>query len=120
MGWQLRLVCAGAVLGIVVAIGIPLLTFTGMKRAEDHAMEQFQQVYVAQRAFRARSGQGGYATSVESLTTPCPDGLPAVLDQWAVRGYVLSVRAARDARVGGVDCHGRPTASDFYASARPA
>jgi hypothetical protein len=79
-----------------------------------------QQVHAAQRAFRARSSHSGYATSVESLIRPCPDGRPAVLDQWAVRGYVLSVRAAHDARVGGVDCHGRPTASDFYASAQPA
>ncbi len=118
--WQLRAVCAGAVVGIAAAIGVPVVTFTTMKRAEDLAVERIQQVYEAQRAFRARGGRGGYATSVESLTTACPEGERAVLDRWAVGGYVLTVRAAASARPAGTDCHGRPTAGDFYAAARPA
>jgi hypothetical protein len=38
----------------------------------------------------------------------------------AVRGYVLTLRAATHGTPSGVDCHGRPTTSDYYAAIAPA
>jgi hypothetical protein len=41
-------------------------------------------------------------------------------DAQTSHGYRFVLRAARTARDVGLDCHGRRTASDFYAAATPA
>jgi hypothetical protein len=37
----------------------------------------------------------------------------------AAAGYEVTIRPAASAESRGVDCHGRPTASDYYAAAQP-
>ena len=109
-----------ALVGIGTTIAVPVATFTGMKRAEDAMVATMTAIAQAQRAFRSGGGRGGYATSLESLTQSCPHGSPPLLSVASNDRYTVTMRAARDARPVGVDCHGRPTANDYYVAARPA
>ncbi len=114
---------AVACVGIAGAVMIPVLTYARMKRAEHAARDTLIAVGEAQRVFRRAGGRGGYATDFASLTTPCPGESQPVLTE-NVRspgnGYVFVLRAARESRTASTDCHGRTTATDFYAAARPA
>ena len=76
----------------------------------------------AQTAFRTANGTG-FATDLESLQRPCPghEALKvAVPASDAVGGYAMTLRGAKGGRDVGVDCHGRPTTSDYYAAVAPA
>jgi type II secretory pathway pseudopilin PulG len=112
-------VTAIAILAIVAAIAVPVTAFTRMKRAEDAAEAAMSAIAQAQRTFRANGGRGGYATSVASLTDSCADGTLAPLRELRTGRYTVTMRAARGARTVGVDCHGRPAVSDYYAAAAP-
>jgi hypothetical protein len=93
-----------------------------MREAEGTAASTLEVITEAQRAFRKTGGRGGYATDLNSLMQPCAGEthavLPPTLPTAAVE-YTVVVRAARGAAAVGADCHGRPTATDFYVSAQP-
>jgi hypothetical protein len=111
-----------ALAGIVVAVVVAIFTVAHMHEAERTAAATLAAVFDSQRAFRARGGQGGYAVDLASLTTPCPGSGAAALSTGALlepKDYQFVVRAARAANQVGTDCHGRPSASDFYAAAEP-
>jgi type II secretory pathway pseudopilin PulG len=114
----ITIACLGAT-GVVL---VPVLTYARMDRAEHAASERLIAIREAQRAFRRAGGAGGYATDLVSLATPCPGeavrALPA--DSHTRGDYTVVLRAARQARDVGLDCHGRRTVSDFYAAAAPA
>jgi hypothetical protein len=91
---------------------------------ERGTINRLEAIVGAQKAFRERGGHGGYAVSLESLTTPCP-GASAVLDaslsggEIHDSGYRLTMRPATGADAGPADCHGRSTTTDFVVSATP-
>jgi hypothetical protein len=122
---SLRAAALLAAASIAVAVAYPVATNLAMKRREHSASLSLKAVAAAQLAFRAGAGRGRYAAALSSLTTPCPGaGTPTLLtalngEEWVSSGYRISLRAAREAAVTGLDCHGQPTAEDFVASARP-
>lgn len=121
--WAQRVVIAVAVAGVAAAVTVPASSSYRMTKAERAAADTLTAIADAQRAFRRGGGRGGYAIDLASLTRPCPGDAQAALDhheQIATNDYVVVLRAARDASSAGADCHGRPTATDFYAAARPA
>lgn len=107
--------------GILVAAGVPLARYAAKQRDEAAIVRSLRQVQVAQERFRA--AVGAYATDVASLAAGCPEGVAslalAVFDELDRAGYVLLLRAAEGALATGQDCHGRPTASDYYVAAAP-
>jgi Tfp pilus assembly protein PilE len=118
-----HLVIAVAVAGVVAAVSIQVRAQFRMRDAEKAAAATLNAIVEAQRAFRKAGGRGGYATDLQSLTEPCAgEGAAVLAGTAAIAGYDyrVVVRAAERAAMAGTDCHGRPVASNFYASVRPA
>lgn len=112
-----------AVIGIFVTVSIHVRAQFKMREAEHVAADTLEAIVEAQRAFRKAGGRGGYATDLHSLTQPCPNDVTSphlTLARLAGYDYRAVVRAAERATLVGTDCHGRPAASDFYASLQPA
>jgi hypothetical protein len=108
---------AGAAAGVAVQVQSQLR----MRAAEDAAARTLSAILDAQRAFRRATG--GYATDLASLTQGCAAQPTPMLRQPLSTGeydYRIVLRAAARATAAGNDCHGQPTASDFYAAASPA
>ncbi len=121
MPWRLVAIITIACIGTTGVVLVPVFTYARMDRAEHVASERLIALREAQRAFRRAGGAGGYATDLASLTTPCPGESPPALpaDTQTTHDYIFVLRAARNARDVGLDCHGRATATDFYAAATP-
>lgn len=110
--------------GAVIVAALPLVRYVQKRTAESGAADFLRRVQVAQHAFRASQPAAGYAASFESLTAPCPGGRPGMLRGDAISsleqlGYAAQLRAAEGATPLALDCHGRPTVSDYYAAASP-
>ncbi len=80
----------------------------------------------AQVSFAASCGNGGYAASYETLGLPDPtDREPFISPDLGnsehpeKSGYRFSIHAGLGSTPGPVDCHGRPTVTEWYASATP-
>jgi type II secretory pathway pseudopilin PulG len=109
-------------LGVIVGAALPLGWHIQTLQREQRAEEALHVVGAAQIAFRAAGGAGGFATDLASLQTPCagqPPNEPPAPATDAVIGYVITLRIARGSTPVGVDCHGRPTSSDYYAAVAP-
>jgi hypothetical protein len=111
------------VLGAALAVAWPFGRYALKVRAERTALEAVERIREAQTAFRTVGGRGAFAVSLESLTAPC-DGAPAplslaVLADLASQGYEATLRLRNSASPSGADCHGRPTAPDYYLSVQP-
>lgn len=110
-----------ALVGMLSAVSYAAGTRLRIKWREEAAAEALTAVVDAQREFRVGGGRGGYATSLASLTTACPDTTAVMLSpqSLAADGYDISIRVRGDQAEARTDCHGRPTASDFIATAEP-
>nr|MBA3268877.1 hypothetical protein [Acidobacteriota bacterium] len=94
--------------GTLIAAAYPLASHFQMVARENNASESLAAIHRAQQTFRGGAGRGGYATAIESLTAVCPGEAISALSQGRqVDGYTIQLRAARDARLVGSDCHGR-------------
>jgi type II secretory pathway pseudopilin PulG len=111
------------VVGIALAVAMPLTRHVQKVRAEHAAAAFLTELHAAQQLFRRANAAGGYASELASLTTSCPAGGPPAMtvspDRLADAGYRVRLRAADGSRRLTADCHGRPTASDYYAAAEP-
>jgi type II secretory pathway pseudopilin PulG len=113
------MVVAG-VAGAAVSVGVQVQSQLRMRAAEDAAAETLSAIREAQRVFRRATG--GYATDLASLTRGCPSQAVAMLREplaTAEYEYRVVLRASSRAMEAGSDCHGKPTASDFYAAVSP-
>jgi hypothetical protein len=114
-----------AVAGLAIVAGYGLASRLQMVRHEQEAADRLAAIADAQEAFRADGGRGGYASSLESLTSACPGaGTPMLRERLTggrivTGGYAFSLRPHRDATPAGTDCFGRVTMTDFVASAAP-
>lgn len=118
-----RIAVGLAVIGILLAVSIQVRAQFRMRDAERVAAASLKAMVEAQRVFRKAGGRGGYATDFDSLTQPCPnETVPALPSPppFSAYDYRTVLRAAQGASAVGTDCHGRPTASDFYAALQPA
>jgi hypothetical protein len=116
----LRFVPLVAALGVAA---IPLWQYGQRLQAEAAGEAFLRQFAEAQLAFR-RAHPPNFATALESLTMACAGEPGTALDPGAVRtirarGFDLVVRPAQGAAEGTADCHGRPTAADYYAALQP-
>ena len=111
------------IVGALVVVAWPFLRYAAKARDESRALQAVRRIGEAQASFRALSGTGAYATSVDSLTIGCANTPAAmsvtVLDELEAAGYEVQLRAAVAARTVATDCQGRPTADDFYVGAQP-
>jgi type II secretory pathway pseudopilin PulG len=109
------------VIGICLAAALPLARHAQKQRDEGAAVRALRNIQQVQGRFKA--AVGSYATDAATLAAGCPGvdaALPADLfANLAGAGYVLQLRPAADGTTVGRDCHGRPTATDYYLAAAP-
>lgn len=117
--------------GTLIVAAFPLVSHLRLVAREARAEQRLSELWGAQEGFRGAGGGGGFATAMASLTTPCPPAVSGIAGPGTsgpgppgpgsdgVTGYVMTLRAARDSQPMALDCHGRPTSSDYYAAATP-
>jgi hypothetical protein len=109
------------VVGMMVAISMPMLRHVEQRRYEQVAIDVLGEVRVAQARFKADAG--GYATDLNSLTSSCGEGPVTLgaerLERLRRSGYSLTLRAAEGADERGRDCGGRVLSSDYYVAVSP-
>jgi type II secretory pathway pseudopilin PulG len=109
--------------GLILTLLLPIVKRIGRDDDAVSAIGALRTINVAQAAFAVRSG-GRYATSLATLSKACPGSaggfLPSELSQdLTVRsGYTIALASA-GAEPGPNDCHGEPTARNYYATAIP-
>jgi hypothetical protein len=111
-------------IGILVAGSLPFVRYLQKTRAETLAAEFLQRVHEKQVMVQLGVRENGFLVTLSSLVTACPRTISNVLTPEHLRtveaaGYEVGVRPADGSTPGPPDCHGRPTASDYYAWARP-
>jgi hypothetical protein len=118
-----RLALAIPILGTALAVAWPFARYASQERAHGTAVAFLREVSAAQRAFREQPGQRGYATDIGSLVSPCPGGSAVLssdhVEAVAAVGYRFQLRPTAMAVPTPPDCHGRPTASDYYLALEP-
>ena len=113
------MIVAGVV-GTAVSVAVQVQSQLKMRAAEDAAAATLSAIVEAQRAFRRATG--AYATDLASLTEGCPaQSVPILREPLATVefDYQVVLRESTRATQADRDCHGKPTASDFYAAAAP-
>jgi type IV pilus assembly protein PilA len=116
----------GVALGTPIAIAVPQLLRARMSGNEISAIGSIRAIVSAQAGYASTCGNGGYAPRLTFLNTPAPGTEDAYIspelgssDAPVKSGYNIALRGAQNSTAGPLDCHGRPTVTDFYASASP-
>lgn len=123
----LELLIVVALLSIIAAFALPRLLRARMVANESAAIASLRAVGVSQDLFAKFCGGGGYSVALTSLGLPAPGGGAPFLapdltasDTPEKSGYTFGLAAGAGATGGPTDCHGKPTATRFYATAVPA
>lgn len=113
-----------AIIGIIAAIAIPNLLRARMSGNESAAIGSLRAINSGQTSYSTGCGQGGYATSLTVLGTPCGGGTLAFISPDLgmagtvnKSGYVVTVTA--NGVAGPNDLNGTATNTDYVASAVP-
>jgi type IV pilus assembly protein PilA len=117
---------------VIVVLGILLVTaVAGFARArvssnEASAIASLRAIYSAQFSFAAGCGQGGYATTLVSLTQAPPGGREGYLspdlggsNSPTRNGYRFALRPGLGGLSSTLDCRNVPTQTRYYASTTP-
>ena len=135
----IELLIVVAIIGIIAAIAVPGLLRARMSGNESSAIGSLRAINSAQASYSSACGQGGYATSLTILGTPCnagaagtqgfisPDMNPATAGVTKnagtgvlKSGYDTDLVAAAGAAAGPTDANGKATVLDYLASSVPA
>ncbi len=116
---------------LVVTIALVVLWQSRLQRGapsgEASAIGSLSAIAKAQADYRATAGNGGYASSLAMLATPCPGTESRAhllspdlsFDPSVKSHYEISLRRKPSARSVSSDCHGAATYSGYYVTATP-
>jgi prepilin-type N-terminal cleavage/methylation domain-containing protein len=128
----IELLIVVAIIGIIAAIAVPGLLRARMSGNESSAIGSLRSINSAQVSYAAAAGQGGYATNLTILGTPCAGGTqgfispdlnpatPGVTTSGTgviKSGYVVDMTPSGTA--GPQDCNNAATDVDYAATAIP-
>ena len=103
------------------AVSQPVRLPTRIGKPETSAWLILRTIAASQTMFATSCGNGGYATSIDQLTTPPPGSSDAFFDRTSLDRlapyYTLTLIPARAG--GPNDCNGHPTSRAFTATAVP-
>jgi prepilin-type N-terminal cleavage/methylation domain-containing protein len=128
----IELLIVVAIIGIIAAIAIPGLLRARMSGNEASAIGSLRAINSAQVSYSASCGQGGYATDLTILATPCgtgatqgyisPDLNPVITgsDPVVKSGYLVTMDASNSTAAGPNDGNAVPTGTNYLATAVPA
>lgn len=114
-----------AVIGILAGMAIPSVLRARISANEGSAVAALRSINSAQTAYHASGGNGGYATLLGSLASPCPNSNAPFIsadlasDPSTKSGYRVALQGAAGAVPGPADCNGSGTSNAFYAAASP-
>jgi len=122
----IELLIVVAIISIIAAIAVPGLLRARMTGNETSAIVSLKTTTVAQTAYSASCGSGGFASSYTILGTP-PGGtgesfISADLGLSAApskSGYNFTLGAGAGSAAGPLDCNGTATISNYIATAVP-
>lgn len=112
-----------AVIGILAAIGVPMLLRARISSNEASAIASLRVIVSSQTDFQAFSR--GFADDLTTLASTCPGSTAPFIssdlgaNDVTKSGYRFTATAGAGAMVGPDDCFGNPTQSTYYASATP-
>ena len=126
----IEVIIVGALIGILVAIGVPQLLRARLAANESTGIAALRAISRSEANYATTCGDGGYATDLADLVKPSTASghgfLSPDLAANGVRksGYILAVRknadpATTDVVLPTCNAAGSPRASSFYASAVP-
>ena len=129
----IELIIVVAIIGIIAAIAVPGMLRARMSANEASAVASLRALHSAQSTYSSSCGQGGYATSLAILASPCnagtgfisPDLNPAavgITKNAAGTGVLKSgydIDLAGQGGMGPLDGTGKPTSNDYLATAVP-
>jgi type IV pilus assembly protein PilA len=128
----IELLIVVAIIGIIAAIAVPGLLRARMSGNESSAIGSLRAINSAQASYSSGCGQGGYATSLLILATPCgagtqgfisPDLSPAVAPPSGTgvikSGYIVDLVTAGAAGPTDLSAASNATGTDYNATAIP-
>jgi type IV pilus assembly protein PilA len=122
----IELLIVVAIIGIIAAIAVPGLLRARMSGNETSAIGSLRAIHSAQNSYSTACGQGGFATTLVILGTPCGGGATGgfISPDLAVAGAVVpksgyNVAMAGNGVAGPNDLNAVATNADFNASAVP-
>ncbi len=114
-----------AIIGIVSAIAVPGLARARMSGNESSAIASMRVISSGQTSYSAVCGQGGYATTLVILGTPCGGGTagafvsPDLSSAATVTKSGYTITMTGNGSSGLNDLNGSPTNTDYTATALP-
>jgi type IV pilus assembly protein PilA len=126
----IEVIIVGALIGILVAIGVPQLLRARLAANESSGIASLRAISSSEANYATTCGSGGYATDLADLVKPAPASghgfLSPDLSVNGVRksGYILTIAKNADPATADIllptcNAAGSPRASSFYASAVP-
>jgi type IV pilus assembly protein PilA len=122
-----------AIIGIIASIGVAQVLRARLVANETSAIGSMRTVNSAQMSYSASAGQGGFATALATLGSPCPGGTtafiaaelnpaapsatPAGASGLLKSGYIVDMTGNGIAGPG--DCNGNVTNGNYVATAVP-
>lgn len=120
----IELLIVVAIIGTVAAMAVPGMLRARVAANEASAIGSLRAITSAQAAYGG-AANGGYASQLATLVTPCPGSTTTFLsadlanDPTTKSGYQVTLAAATASVAGDADCNGTLTSSGFYATAAP-
>jgi type II secretory pathway pseudopilin PulG len=119
----LELIFVTAVIALISAIAVPTVFRSKLAANETAAIGTLRLIHTGQLTYTLTCGYGLYASSFPDLADPTSEGfLPMDLTINPTpqkSGYLYQLQAGPSGQSGLVDCHGAPTATEYYVSAIP-
>jgi type IV pilus assembly protein PilA len=116
-----------ALIVIIAAFAVPRLLRARLAGNEAGAIASLRAISTAEDLYAKSCGQGAFAASLPVLGAAPPGSTAAFLSPDLTSGvspqhsgYIFTVQPGAGSVAGPNDCNGTPTATSFYASAKPA
>jgi type IV pilus assembly protein PilA len=122
----IELLIVVAIIGIIAAIAVPGLLRARMSGNESSAIGSVRAINSAEASYSSAAGQGGYATTLVTLSTPCSGSTQGFIspdlstDPSLKSGYQVTLEAGAAGVDVALDCNGTvQSQTAYYSHAEP-
>ena len=121
----IELLIVVAIIGIIAAIAVPGLLRARMSGNESSAIGSVRAINSAQASYSSAAGQGGYAITLGTLSTPCSGSAQCFIspdlsaDTSLKSGYTVTLEDGGGAADVANDCNAVKSRTAYYSHAEP-